>query len=98
MKRYVAATLMAVIVSTGLVGCGAKEREELRNKVAAMEQEASKMKNEMASKDATIADLRSQLDAANNNARAAQDKLTAAEAEMASMKEAMAKKSATKKK
>ncbi len=87
MKRYVAATLMAVIVSTGLVGCGAKEREELKAKVTTLEQEASKMKNESASKDATIADLRSQLEAANNNARAAQDKVAQMEAEMTKMKD-----------
>lgn len=98
MKHYVAATVLAVIVSTGLVGCGAKEREELKAKVATLEQEASKMKNESASKDATIADLRSQLEAANNNARAAQDKMTQMETEMTQMKEAMAKKPAAKKK
>lgn len=98
MKRYVAATVLAVIVSTGLVGCGAKEREELKAKVTTLEQEASKMKNESASKDATIADLRSQLEAANNNARAAQDKMAQMETEMTQMKEAMAKKPAAKKK
>jgi peptidoglycan hydrolase CwlO-like protein len=98
MKRYVAATLMAVVVSTGLVGCGAKEREELKAKVATLEQDVSKAKNETASKDATIADLRAQLEAANNNAKAAQDKVAAMEAEMTQMKEAMAKKPAGKKK
>ncbi len=98
MKRYVAATLMAVVVSTGLAGCGAKEREELKAKVAAMEQEVSKAKNEASSKDATIADLRAQLEAANNNAKAAQDKVAAMEADMAKAKEAAAKKPAAKKK
>jgi peptidoglycan hydrolase CwlO-like protein len=98
MKRYVAAAVVAVIVSTGLVGCGAKEREELKAKVATMEQEATQLKNDSASKDATIADLRSQLEAANNNARAAQDKVAALEGEMAKMKEAATKKPAAKKK
>jgi peptidoglycan hydrolase CwlO-like protein len=98
MKRYVAAAVVAVIVSTGLVGCGAKEREELKAKVATMEQEATQLKNDLASKDATIADLRSQLEAANNNARAAQDKVAALEGEMAQMKEAATKKPAAKKK
>lgn len=94
MKRYIATAVMAVVLTTGLTGCGMKERDELRAKVATMEQDASKMKNESASKDATIADLRSQLEAANKNARAAQDKVAQMEADAAKAKEAMTKKPA----
>ncbi|MBI3776977.1 MAG: hypothetical protein HY273_15770 [Gammaproteobacteria bacterium] len=94
MKRYIATAVMAVVLTTGLTGCGMKERDELRDKVATMEQDASKMKNESASKDATIADLRSQLEAANKNARAAQDKVAQMEADAAKAKEAMMKKPA----
>lgn len=92
MKRYIATAVMAVVLATGLTGCGMKERDELKAKVATMEQEASKMKNEMSSKDATIADLRSQLEAANNNARAAQDKVAQLEGEVSKMKADMAAK------
>lgn len=91
MKRFIATAVMAVVLTTGLAGCGMKERDELKAKVATMEQEASKMKNEMASKDATVADLRSQLEAANKNARAAQDKVAQMEADAAKAKEAMKK-------
>jgi len=87
MKRYIATAVMAVVLTTGLTGCGIKERDELKAKVATMEQDASKMKNEMASKDATVADLRSQLEAANKNARAAQDKVAQMEADAAKAKE-----------
>jgi hypothetical protein len=96
MKRYIATAVMAVVLTTGLTGCGMKERDELRAKVATMEQDASKMKNEMASKDATIADLRSQVEAANKNARAAQDKVAQMEADAAKAKEAAMKKPAAK--
>ena len=92
MKRYIATAVMAVVLVTGLTGCGMKERDELRAKVATMEQETSKMKNEMAAKDATIADLRSQLEAANKNARAAQDKVAQMEADMTKMKDMMGSK------
>lgn len=91
MKRFIATAVMAVVLTTGLTGCGMKERDELKAKVATMEQESSKMKNEMASKDATVADLRSQLEAANKNARAAQDKVAQMEADAAKAKEAMKK-------
>ncbi len=94
MKRYIATAVMAVVLTTGLTGCGMKERDELKAKVATMEQESSKMKNEMASKDATVADLRSQLEAANKNARAAQDKVAQMEADAAKAKESMMKKPA----
>ena len=92
MKRYIATAVMAVVLVTGLTGCGMKERDELRAKVATMEQDTSKMKNEMAAKDATIADLRSQLEAANKNARAAQDKVAQMEADMTKMKDMMGSK------
>ncbi len=87
MKRYIATAVMAVVLTTGLTGCGVKERDELKAKVATMETEVSKMKNEMASKDASVADLRSQLEAANKNARAAQDKVAQMEADMTKMME-----------
>ena len=96
MKRYIATAVMAVVLTTGLAGCGMKERDALKAKVATMEQDVSKMKNEMAAKDATIADLRSQLEAANKNAKAAQDKIAQMEADSAKMKEMMTKKPAAK--
>ena len=92
MKRYIATAVMAIVLTTGLTGCGMKERDTLKAKVATMEQETSKMKNEMAAKDATIADLRSQLEAANKNAQAAQDKVAQMEADSAKMKDSMTKK------
>lgn len=95
MKRYIATAVMAVVLTTGLAGCGTKERDALKAKVATMEQDVSKMKNEMAAKDATIADLRSQLETANKNAQAAQDKIAQMEADSAKMKE-MNKKPAAK--
>ena len=94
MKRFIATAVMAVVLTTGLTGCGMKERDELKAKVATMEQESSKMKTEMASKDATVADLRSQLEAANKNARAAQDKVAQMETDAAKAKESMMKKPA----
>ena len=94
MKRYIATVVMAVVLATGLTGCGTKERDELKARVATMEQESSKMKNEMASKDATIADLRSQLEAANKHAQSAQEKAAQMEAEMGKMKDMMTKKPA----
>lgn len=97
MKRYVATAIMAVVLVTGLTGCGMKERDELKAKVATMEQETSKMKNEMSSKDATIADLRSQLEVASNGARAAQDKAAQLEGEISNMKADMMKKPAASK-
>lgn len=88
MKRYFTTAILAVVLTTGLAGCSTKERDELRVKVTALEQETAKVKSELSTKDAAVADLRAQLDAANAATKAAQDKAVALESEVAKLKEA----------
>ena len=92
MKHFLTTAVLAVILTTGLTGCSTKERDELRVKVTALEQETAKVKSELAAKDAAIADLRVQLDAVTATGKAAQDKATALEAEVTALKEAAAAK------
>ena len=91
MKRYFSTAILAVVLTTGLAGCSNKERDELRVKVTALEQEVAKVKSEMSTKDAAVADLRTQLEAANTATKSAQDKATALEAEIVKLKDAAAK-------
>jgi hypothetical protein len=93
MKRYLTTAVLAVALTTGLAGCSNKERDELRTKVTVLDAEAVKAKADLSAKDATIADLRAQVDAASAATKAAQDKAAAAEAENAKLKEAAAAKS-----
>jgi chromosome segregation ATPase len=57
MGRRIAVVLIAVVLAAGLAGCGAKEREELKQKVAGLEQQVAKANSQLAEKDAAMASM-----------------------------------------
>ncbi len=73
MKRQFYVAVVTAFLAVGLVGCGAKEREELQQKVAGLEQQLVKVNSELATKDAAAVELR-------NIADVSQDKLKQAQA------------------
>ena len=68
MKRTVVAFAAAAILLTGLSGCGIKERDELRVKVATLEQQLTKANSDLAAKESELTELRGNL----QNAQSAQ--------------------------
>jgi phage shock protein A len=54
MKRQFYVVLVAGFLATGLAGCGAKERQELQQKVAGLEQQLVKANSELAAKLAKV--------------------------------------------
>ena len=57
-KRQFIVIMVAVFLSAGLTACGSKEREELQQKVASLEQQLTKANSELAEKDAATTELR----------------------------------------
>ena len=56
--RQFSGTVIAIFLALSLAGCGAKEKEELRQKVAGLEQELVRANSELAEKDAALSELR----------------------------------------
>lgn len=54
MRRIVATTLIAVVMTAGLAGCGTKERDELRARVTSLEAELTKTKMDLQAKTGTL--------------------------------------------
>jgi cell division septum initiation protein DivIVA len=50
-------TLVAAVLVLGLAGCGGKEKEELRQKVANLEQQLAKAVSQVAESEAAIASM-----------------------------------------
>ena len=72
MKRQFYVVMVAVFLTVGLTGCGAKEREELQQKVAGLEQQLVKANSALAEKDAAATELRNVADVAQNKLKEAQ--------------------------
>jgi len=86
MKRQAAMVLAAAVLLAGLSGCGASEREELKAKVASLEAQVTKLTGELATKDATLNELRAATDAAEQSAKQAQLQIDSVAAERDKLK------------
>lgn len=91
MKRTVVALMAAAILTTGLSGCVFKERDQLRAKVADLEQQLSSATAEVAAKDKDITMLRGNLQAAQGAEAQAQAQLNSLSAELNRTKAELAK-------
>jgi chromosome segregation ATPase len=56
MKRYLAWAVLAAILAVGTAGCGKKEIEELKGKVAGLERELADSRVRLDAKDKELAD------------------------------------------
>jgi chromosome segregation ATPase len=56
MKRYLAWAVLAAILAVGTAGCGKKEIEELKGKVAGLERELADSRARLDAKDKELAD------------------------------------------
>ena len=90
MKRTVVAFMAAAILTTGLSGCVFKERDELRAKVANLEQQLSSAQAEIAAKDQDIITLRGNLQAAQSAQAQVQAQLNSLTAELSRTKAELA--------
>jgi outer membrane murein-binding lipoprotein Lpp len=82
MKRTVVAIAAAAIILTVLSGCGAKERDELRTKVATLEQQLTKANSDLAAKETELTAARGSLQAAQGAQAQAQAQLNSLSAEL----------------
>jgi len=104
MKRTVVAFMAAAILTTGLSGCVFKERDQLRTKVADLEQQLNAANAAIEAKDKDITMLRDNLQAAQSAEAQTQAQLNGLNAELNRTKaelekaKASAAKSAAKKK
>ena len=57
-KRQFMGVVVAVFLAVSVTACGSKEREELQQKVASLEQQLTKANSELAEKDAAATELR----------------------------------------
>jgi septal ring factor EnvC (AmiA/AmiB activator) len=86
--EYMARPLGWVVVTIGclalgLSGCGAKEREELQQKVTTLEQQLAKANGELVEKDAAMNELRTGADTAAKSLKEAQATIEAQAAKLA---------------
>lgn len=96
MKRTVVAMTAAAILIIGLSGCGTKERDELRAKVATLEQQLTQANNDLAAKETELSTLRDNLQTAQNAQTQAQAKIDSLNAELTHLKAAAKAKPKTK--
>lgn len=104
MKRIAVLAPVAVVMVLLLAGCGAKEREELKAQVVTLQQQIEANNATLAQRDAEIAQLKTDLTAAQGERDQANDtlnrvgnELTAAKDEIAKLKaKATTSKTATK--
>jgi peptidoglycan hydrolase CwlO-like protein len=90
MKRQFYVVLVAGFLATGLAGCGAKERQELQQKVAGLEQQLVKANSELAEKEASVAELRNRAVAAQSTIDAQASKLAKVQVERDKLKQEVA--------
>jgi len=108
MKQMAVAAAIAVFVVGLLTGCDAKEREQLRNQVATLEQQLSEANSNLAARESEVSQLQAQVQSVQGERDQAQgqvDKLKreliTANSELTKLKakaKAPAKPAATKKK
>jgi peptidoglycan hydrolase CwlO-like protein len=104
MKQMAVAAAIAVFVVGLLTGCDAKEREQLRNQVATLEQQLTEANSNLAARESEVSQLQAQVqsvqgerDQAQNQVDKLKSDLIAANSELTKLK-AKAKPAATKKK
>jgi uncharacterized coiled-coil DUF342 family protein len=79
--------LLAVgVLLAGLSGCGLGEREELKTKVTSLEAQVAKLSAELATKDATLEELRTAADTFDQKAKQAQLQIDSVTAERDKLK------------
>ncbi len=83
MKRQFYVVVVAAFLAVGLTGCGAKEREELQQKVTALEQQLVKVNSELAEKDAAVIESRNIAEVAQNKLKEAQATIDAQASKLA---------------
>ncbi len=86
MKRQATMVLAAAVLLVGLSGCGASEREELKAKVVSLEAQVAKLSGELATKDATLNELHTATDTAEQKAKQAQLQIDSVTAERDKLK------------
>lgn len=77
MKRYLAWAVLAAVLAAGSAGCGKKEIEELKGKVAGLERELADSRARLDAKDKELADAQAALAAKEedlNKVRVERDK------------------------
>lgn len=72
MKRQFIVIAVALSLAAGITACGSKEREELQQRVASLEQQLTKANSELAEKDAAATELRNVAEAAEKKLKDAQ--------------------------
>ena len=71
-KRQFMGIVVAVFLAASVTACGSKEREELQQKVASLEQQLTKANSELAEKDAAATELRNIAEVAEKKLKEAQ--------------------------
>jgi septal ring factor EnvC (AmiA/AmiB activator) len=94
MRRITLVALAAVLV-LGLAGCGGKEKEELRQKVANLEQQLAKATSQVAEREAAMASMDTSLKQAQDETAKCKVERDKLKADIAQLNK---KKTATKKK
>jgi septal ring factor EnvC (AmiA/AmiB activator) len=70
--RGFSGAVIAIFLALSLAGCGAKEREELKQKVAGLEQQLVKAHSDLAEKEALLTEVRTASDAGAQKLKEAQ--------------------------
>ena len=86
MKHPVTMALAVGVLMAGLSGCGIGEREELKAKVTTLEAQVAKLTAELATKDASVEDLRGAADVAGQKTKQAQLQIDSVTAERDKLK------------
>ena len=86
MKHPITMALTMGMLLAGLSGCGIGEREELKAKVTALEAQMTKLTVELATKDASLDELRIAADAADQKIKQAQLQIDSVTAERDKLK------------
>ena len=82
-KRQLIVAVVAVFLAVGVTACGSKEREELQQKVASLEQQLIKANSELAEKDAAASELRNSAEVAEKKLKGVQVSLDAQASKLA---------------
>lgn len=86
MMKYSVTMVLAAMLLVGLSGCGISEREELKAKVTALETQVAKLTAELATKDASVEDMRTAADVAGQKTKQAQLQVDSVTAERDKLK------------